>query len=204
MVPSSPPSAPARRNDALESVASPATFGSGVLQVCLAPVPVKVALCPAEALASYTLAVVGTEIRGLDSVRKDSIHFRLARSGSAYIVLRSEDTADDTGRQFRVGLADTNGLAGGSFAVSSTRGLWGTTTLTDTHYAFSGTASDGTTVNETAELSALTNVSPSGIRRGNLSTDDAAPIYLAQNDPLVVMLGVADGAAEGTIDIGLR
>jgi uncharacterized repeat protein (TIGR01451 family) len=193
-----------RRNDTLESVASPATFVKDVLQVCLASIPVKVALCPADALASYKLAVVGTEMLGVDSVRQDSIHLRLARSGDSYIVLRSEDAADGTGRQFRVGLANTSGLAGGTFAVSSTRGLWGTTTLTDTHYAFSGTASDGTTVNETAELSALTNVSPSGIRRGNLSTDDAAPIYLSQNDPLVVMLGVADGAAEGTIDIGLR
>lgn len=193
-----------RRNDTLESVATPATFGKDVLQVCLAPVPVKVALCPAEALASYTLSVVGTELLGVDSVHQDSIHFRLARSGASYIVLRSEDAADGTGRQFRVGLADTTGLAGGTFAVSSTRGLWGTTTLTATHYAFSGTASDGTTVDETAELSALTNVSPTGIRRGNLATDVAPPIFVAQNDPLVVMLGVADGALEGTIDIGLR
>ena len=56
---------------------------------------------------------------------------------------------------------------------------------------------------ETAELSALTSAGPTGLRRGNRSTD-AAPIFLAQNDPLVLMLGVADGGAEGILDIGLR
>jgi hypothetical protein len=50
----------------------------------------------------------------------------------------------------------------------------------------------------------LTNAGPAGLRRGNLDTDAAPPIFVAQNDPLVLMLGVADGAAEGTIDIGLR
>jgi len=192
-----------RRNDSIESVATPATFGNGVLQVCLAPIPVSVALCPSQALFTYTLAVVGTEIRGVDSAHDDAIHFRLARSGASYILLRSEDAADETGRQFRVGLANTGGLAGGTFAVSSTRALWGATTLTDSHYAFSGTATDGTTVNETAELSALTNAGPTGLRRGD-RTPNPAPIYVAQNDPLMVMLGVADGAAEGTLDIGLR
>jgi hypothetical protein len=193
-----------RRNDSLESVAAPATFADGALQVCMAPVPVRVALCPSDMLATYALTVVGTEIRGVDSAHDDAIHFRLALSGSSYILLRSEDAADETGRQFRVGLADTSGLAGGTFAASSTRGLWGTTTVTDTHYAFSGTATDGTTVNEAADLSPLTNAGPAGLRRGNLDTDAAPPIFVAQNDPLVLMLGVADGAAEGTIDIGLR
>jgi uncharacterized repeat protein (TIGR01451 family) len=192
-----------RRNDSLESVALPATFGNGVLQVCSAPIPVRVQECPSAALASYSLAVVGTEILGVDEAHDDSIHFRLALSGSSYILLRSEDAVDGTGRHFRVGLANTTGLAGGSFAVSSTRGLWGTASLTDSHYTFSGTATDGTTLNEAAELSALTSAAPTGLRRGERSPDPA-PIYLAQNDPLMVMLGVADGAAEGTIDIGLR
>lgn len=193
-----------RRNDSLESVALPALFSEGALQVCTAPIPVKVALCPSDRLANYTLSVVGNEIRGLDSVHRDSIHFRLAMAGSAYILLRSEDAADDTGRQFRVGLANTAGLAGGSFATSGTRGFWGTSTVTDTHYAFSGTASDGTTLNEAADLSVLTNAGPTGLRRGNLDTAAAPPIFVAQNDPLVLMLGVAGGTLEGTIDIGLR
>jgi hypothetical protein len=193
-----------RRNDSLESAALPATFAAGALQVCRAPVPVKVALCPTDMLANYALTVVGTEIRGVDSAHDDAIHFRLALSGSSYILLRSEDSADETGRQFRVGLVNTNGLAGGTFSAGSTRGLWGTTTVTDTHYAFSGTATDGTTVNETSDLSPLTNAGPTGLRRGNLSDADAPPIFVAQNDPLVLMLGVAGGAAEGTIDIGLR
>ena len=193
-----------RRNDSLESVALPAAFAQDGLQVCFAPIPVKVALCPSDMLATYGLTVVGSEIRGIDTVHKDSIHFRLAVAGSAYILLRSEDAADDTGRQFRVGLANTNGLAGGSFATSSTRGPWGTTTVTDTHYAFSGTASDGSTLNEAADLSPLTNAGPTGVRRGNLATDAAPPIFVAQNDPLVLMLGVAGGALQGTIDIGLR
>jgi uncharacterized repeat protein (TIGR01451 family) len=192
-----------RRNDLLESVVYPSTFGDGVLRSCRAPLPVRVESCPPDFLYTYTLLAVGDEIKGTDAAHKDVIHFRLAQSGSSLILLRAEDAADSTGRHFRVGLAETTGLAGGSFATSSTSSAWGTTTLTDTSYTFSGTQTDGTVVNETADLVPLTNVGPAGLRRGARATD-AAPIYLGQNDALMLMLGAADGLAEGTMDISLR
>lgn len=192
-----------RRNDLLESVVYPSTFGNGVLHSCRAPLPVRVDLCPTDFLYTYTLVAVGNEIKGTDATHKDVIHFRLAQSGSSLILLRAEDAADATGRHFRVGLADTTGLAGGSFATSSTTSAWGTTTLTNTSYTFSGTLTDGTVVNDSAALSPLTNVGPAGLRRGNRLGDSAA-IYLGQNDALMLTLGAAEGLAEGAMDIGLR
>jgi uncharacterized repeat protein (TIGR01451 family) len=192
-----------RRNDKLESVVLPSVFGNGVLQSCRAPVPVKVDLCPEEFLYTYSLTVAGSEITGADENRNDVIHFRLAQSGSSLILLQADDAADGTGRQFRVGLADTTGLAGGSFATSSTSSAWGPTTLSNTSYAFAGKLSNGTAVNETAVLAPLTNAGPAGLRRGNRASD-SAPIYLGQNDVLMLMLVGADDPAEGTMDIGLH
>jgi len=192
-----------RRNDSLESVVLPSTFGASTLQSCTAPVPVRVDQCPGEYLATYALTAVGSDIKGVEASTSEEIHFRLAQSGSSLILLRAEDAADASGRHFRVGLAETTGLAGGSFATSSTRAAWGTTTLTDTQYAYAATTTAGSTIAESASLSPLTGVAPTGLRRGNRSTD-AAAIYLAQNDPLTLMLGASGGLAEGTIDIGLR
>ncbi len=192
-----------RRNDLLESVVYPSTFDEDELRSCRAPLPVRVDECPDDFLYTYTLSVLGNEIIGVDAAHEDVIHFRLAQSGSSLVLLRAEDAADATGRHFRVGLAETTGLAGGSFATSNTGSAWGTTTLSDTHYTFSGTRTDGSVVNESAGLSPLTNAGPAGLRRGDRATD-AAAIYLGQDDALMVMLGAADGLAEGTMDIGLR
>ncbi len=192
-----------RRNDKMESVVLPSRFGNGVLQSCRAPVPVRVDQCPDQYLWTYALSVVGSDIKGIDSAHDDLIRFRLAQAGSALILLRAEDAADATGRHFRVGVAETAGLAGGVFGTSSTRTAWGATTVSDTAYAFAGTATDGSTIDETASLTPLTAVAPTGLRRGNRSTDGAA-IFVAQNDPLVLMLGEAGTLAQGTMDIGLR
>lgn len=192
-----------RRNDMLEAIVYPSTFGDGVLRSCRAPLPVRVDQCPADLIYTYTLSVVGSEIKGTDAAHQDVIRFRLAQSGSTLVLLRAEDAADSTGRHFRVGLAETTGLAGGSFGTSSTDTAWGATTLTDTHYAFSGTRTDGSAAGDSADLVPLSNAGPAGLRRGN-RTSDSAPIYLGQNDALMLMLGVADDLAEGTMDIGLR
>ncbi|HEV8691643.1 MAG TPA: hypothetical protein VGQ91_15180, partial [Ideonella sp.] len=185
-----------------ESRVLPSTFGPGVLKTCTAPIPVRVDQCPAEFLFTYALATVGSEIRGIDAVHEDTIHFRLAQSGSALVLLRSEDAADNTGRHFRVGLPETTGLAGGSFVTSSTRAAWGNTTLSDTHYAFTGTTTAGGTIDEQADLTPLNAAAPAGLRRGLRSTD-SAPIQLAQNAPLALMLGERGGVAEGTMDISV-
>jgi len=192
-----------RRNDKLESVVLPSVFGDGVLQSCRAPIPVKVDLCPEGFLYTYHLTVAGSEITGADETHNDVIHFRLAQSGSSLFMLQADDATDGTGRQFRVGLADTAGLAGGSFATSSTSSAWGPTTLSDTSYAFSGKLSNGTAVNETAVLAPLTNAGPAGLRRGNRASD-SAPLFLGQNDAMMLMLVGADDPAEGTMDIGLH
>ena len=191
-----------RRNDKLASVVLPSVFDDGVLKSCRSPIPVKVDLCPEDFLATYVLTVAGSEITG-DDGHSDVIHFRLAQSGSSLILLQADDAADGTGRQFRVGLADTTGLAGGSFGTSSTSSAWGTTTLIDTSYTFSGTLTDSSVVNESAALTPLTNAGPGGLRRGNRASD-SAPIFLGQNDALMLMLVGAGDPAEGTMDIGLH
>ncbi|HEX5683645.1 MAG TPA: hypothetical protein VFY73_06370 [Ideonella sp.] len=192
-----------RRNDVPESAAVPSTFGDGVLRSCRAPLPIRVDQCPADFLYTYTLTVRGTEITGVDRDHGDLINFRMAQSGDLLVLLRAEDAADSTSRNFRVGLADTVGLAGGSFATSNTDSAWGTTTLTDARYAFTGTLTDGSAVSDAADLVPLSDAGPTGLRRGN-RTSDAAPIYLGQNDALMLMVGAADGLAEGVMDIGLR
>ncbi|MEK8030166.1 hypothetical protein AACH06_04965 [Ideonella sp. DXS29W] len=192
-----------RRNDMLESVVYPSTIANGELRSCRAPVPVRFDQCPENFRYVYALSVVGSEFKGTDATHKDVIHFRVARSGDTVVLLRAEDAADATGRHFRVGLAETAGLAGGTFGTSSTSSAWGATVLTDTRYSFSGTLTDGTASNFAAYLVPLTDVGPDGLRKGNRVAGDA-PIYLGQNGGLVVMLGAADGGAEGQIDLGLR
>jgi uncharacterized repeat protein (TIGR01451 family) len=193
-----------RRNDNIESVVSPATFDAGALQVCGAPAPVRVAVCPANFLVSYALTVSGSDIRGVNVADKnDVLRFRLARTATGVVLLRAEDAADATGRQFRVGLPETVGLTDGAFAASNTHSAWGTMTVTDSSYAFAGAFSDGSAVDETSVLSPLNLAAPTGLRRG-LRSGDSTPIYVAQSDPLVLMLGEKDGAAEDTMGVGLH
>lgn len=187
-----------------ESVVLPATFDSTTqLTVCLAPVPVRVADCPANFKAIYSLIRNGTTFVGTDAAHSDTIRFNVAWSGDALIFLRSEDAADNTGRHFRVGLEDTTGLAGGSFVASSTRAAWGSATLSDTRYAYDAVTTGGTAIHETADLSSVSAVAPAGLRRGIRSTD-AAAIYLSQGGPLYLMLGERGGLADGQIDIGIH
>jgi len=165
-----------RRNDTIESPVLPTTFGTGVMQVCVAPIPTRVDQCPVQSLANYTLSVnAGTfsAVLRLNNTTVDSIQFRVALSGTNKILLRAQDAFDETGRHFRVGLPESAGLAGGTFNASSSRGAWGVTTLTDTHYSFSGTLADGTALDEAAGLAALVSTAPRGLRgglRGSSST----------------------------------
>ncbi|MFO1339815.1 MAG: DUF11 domain-containing protein [Burkholderiaceae bacterium] len=187
-----------------ESVVLPATFDSTTqLTLCQAPIPVRVADCPDQYKAVYALIRNGTTFVGTDAAHSDTIRFNVAQSGDALIFLRSEDAADNTGRHFRVGLAESAGLAGGSFVASSTRAAWGSTTLSDTHYAYDALTTAGTAINETADLTPLTAAAPTGMRRGARSTDGAT-IFFTQGGPLYLMLGERGGAADGQIDIGIH
>ncbi len=193
-----------RKNRLQQSVVIPATFVSATqLTACVAPVPVKVADCPAQYKTDYTLTQNGSTFIGTAAVETENIRFNVAQSGDALIFLRAEDAADNTGRHFRVGLEESAGLAGGSFVASSTRAAWGSTTLTDTHYAYDAVTTAGIAINEAADLTSVSAVAPAGLRRGNRSTD-TAPIFLTQGDPLYLMLGERGGLADGQIDIGIH
>lgn len=193
-----------RRNDTIQAPVLPSSIADGVLRSCFSPLFLRVDQCPAEQLASYTLTVFDGVFTGRDNTRDDTIHFRVAQSGGTLVLLRAEDAFDNTGRHFRVGLPESSGLAGGSFVASSTRTAWGSTTLTDTAYSFSGTTTAGTALAETADLVPLIGgQSPTGLRRG-LRSGDSAPILFTQGGPLYLMLGERLGVAEGTMDIGIR
>lgn len=196
-----------RRNNTLESVVYPSKFehdaklNTDVLKSCRSPLVSTVEKCPTESLSTYALTVLDTEIVGTDAVNQDVIHFRLAQSGDMLVILRAEDVA--IGRHFRVGLAETSGLAGGHFGTSDTGSAWGMTDLTDLKYQFLGKRSDGAVVDVSADLASLGADHPAGVRRGLLA-GGLEPVYLGQNGDLMLMLGADDGAAKGTMDIGLR
>lgn len=177
-------------------------FTGGTLQSCTHNVIYTIAACPAASVFTYALSVNGTEITGVDAANNDTIKFRVARSGNLLIYLRAEVTPAGV-PSFRIGLPDTNGLAGGSFTGASVLGSWGTTTLTNTQYSVSGTLAGGAALSDSAVLGALGSSQPTGIRVGNRASDNAA-LFVIQGSPLAVAVGQNSGAVAGYIEIGLQ
>jgi uncharacterized repeat protein (TIGR01451 family) len=191
-----------RRNDILESIVHPSVIvaGAGLLS-CRAPLPVPVDQCPSKFLYSYGLSVEGDEIKGVDVGHNDVIHFRFAVVDRQLVLLRAEDAADATGRHFRMGFFDAAGPTG-SFGTSGTTSAWGTTTLTDSGYEFSGVLSDGKPVSDKFSLVSLSGEGLTHLRRG--SSVEFGAFYLGQNEGLMMRLGARHDLSEGLMDIGLQ
>lgn len=177
-------------------------FSAGTLQSCTDLVIYTIATCPTASVYTYTLSFNGSEITGVDAAHGDTIRFRVARSGNLLIYLRAETPTGGV-PSFRIGLPETNGLAGGTFIGASTLGNWATTTLSDTSYDIAGLRANGLNFSDSATLSALGANQPSGIR-GGFRSSDGGSLYLMQGGPLSVVVGASSVPTAGYIEIGLQ
>lgn len=198
--------------------AGTARVTGNVLQVCQDDFEVaQPQSCGVAALRSYTLSVSGDVFTGVDTVAGGApLVFRVARSGSADILLSAGGSTSgvvgDTSLQWRIGLPESAGLAGG---VVFGPGLLGTAAggtpdwlrieLTRSTYAALGLVA--ATVDDTAGLERPDNASPVSMLTGEpVPRLGAAPVWVMQAVPLVVVVGsqLATGPdARGLIQIGL-
>ncbi|MBX3627402.1 MAG: hypothetical protein KF892_20500 [Rhizobacter sp.] len=177
-------------------------FSSGSLQTCTDSFIYTIATCPTASVYTYTLSLNGSEFTGVDAAHSDTIRFRVARSGNLLIYLRAETPTGGV-PSFRIGLPETNGLAGGTFIGASTLGNWATTTLIDTSYDIAGLRANGNNFADFAALSALGANQPAGIRAGVRISDNGA-LFVMQANPLAVVVGANSAPAAGYLEITLQ
>lgn len=179
------------------SVVTPSRFSAGTLQTCNGPQIYAIATCPTGSVSTYALSFNGSEITGVDAAHSSTIHFRVARSGDLLVYLRAETPAGGV-PSFRIGLPETNGIAGGTFIGASTLGNWATTSLTNTSYDIAGLRANGLNFSDGASLSAFGANQLTGIRSGTRNSDNV-PLLVMQGGPLAVVLG-----SGGYIEIDLQ
>lgn len=176
--------------------------GSNLL-LCTDNTIYTVANCPSASTRSYALTLNGTEFTGVYTGTgvSDTIHFRVARSGSHQVYLRSELVSDGTAYRFTVGLPNTSGLSASSYIGGHTLGRWGTLTLAPTTYAYTGVDSTGAAVSEgVATLNGVGPSGPTGIRAG-VRTPDNAALFIMQSPVLAATVGARSGLAAGHIQL---
>jgi len=173
----------------------------GTLSNCTSTAQIfRVGACPGSSLASYALTFSGADITGTDAVDNDTIHFRVAKSGTTRLVLRAEtDPACDCSR-FAVGVTDNVLPLGGKFGGASSNGSTGGLSLTDTSYAAQWLSPAGVTSSDTATLALQGTSAPVGLR-GGVRASDGAFIYVIENAPIALAMGSFNGAANGTMEI---
>lgn len=177
-------------------------FVAGTLQTCTDAYIYAIASCPTAAVYTYTLSVNGSEFTGVDAAHNDTIRFRVARSGNLLVYLRAETPAGGV-PSFRIGLPETNGLAGGTFVGASTLGNWATTALTATTYDIAGLRANGNNFADFATLSGPWANGPSGMRGGQRISDNGF-LYVMQGSPLAVTVGANSAPTAGYIEITLQ
>ena len=177
-------------------------FTAGTLQTCTDQIIYAVANCPTASVYTYALSFNGSEITGVDAAHGDTIRFRVARSGNLLIYLRAETPTGGV-PSFRIGLPETNGLAGGTFIGASTLGNWATTTLSNTSYDIAGLRANGNNFADAATLSGLGVNGPAGIRVGARISDNGG-LFVIQGNPLAVVVGANSAPAAGYIEIDLQ
>jgi hypothetical protein len=160
----------------------------------------RVAACPSSFLTNFALSFDGADITGVDSVDHDTIHFRVAKSGSTRLVLRAETDAACNCSRFDVGVTDNVlGLAG-TFAGASSTGSTGGLRLTDTSYDVTWVSPTGVTSTDSAVLGVQGTSAPVGLR-GGVRGSDSSFIYVVENAPIALVVGAFSSPANGTIEI---
>lgn len=170
-------------------------------RVCLDNIIYAMPNCPAASVWTYVLTPTGVdgEWLAVDSVHSDTVRFRLAKSGTERIFLRSGDTSD--GKRFRIGLSNVGGLAAGTYIGAGTRGEWLTVSANDTAYSASGTLSDGAATAANAALTALPGLA--GLRSGVRNLDSAS-VFVIRSNSIFVLVGAQSGPADGAMQVGIK
>lgn len=190
--------------------AGTARISGNVLQVCQDDIEVvQVQLCSAAAVRSYLLGVSGDVFSATDTAGGPGFTFRVARTGAADVLLAAgNSTAGDSTLQWRIGLAESAGLIGGTVfgpGVYAGGGSdWLTTVLTNTTWAALGSA-----INDVSGLFRADSGSPVAMLQG--ASDGVlglAPIWVMQSFPLVVVIGATTSGfglpnASGLLQIGV-
>ena len=187
--------------------AGSARVSGNVLQICQDDFQVVQAqFCSVGSLKSYVLTVSGDLFTGAETTSGQAYQFRVARSGASLVLLSAgPSTAGDSTLQFRIGLPDGAGLAGGRVnGPSVTRaGVsdWLTIVLTSSTYA-----ALGATINDVAGLARTDSQQPFSMLAGNPTPDlGGAKVWVLQATPLVVVIGNVSGTpnVSGLIQIGV-
>jgi hypothetical protein len=157
--------------------------------------------CPAASVWTYALTPTGVdgEWLAVDSVRADTVRFRLAKSGAERIFLRSGASAD--GKRFRIGLPNIGGLAAGIYTGGGTRGEWLTISASDTTYSATGTRSNGSSITDSVALQIISGLD--GLR-GGFRSSDGASVFVIRSNSIVAIVGAQSGPADGAIQIGIK
>lgn len=190
--------------------AGTARVSGNILQVCEDDFEVVQAqFCGVGALKSYLLSVTDDLFTGVETSSGATIAFRVGRSNAAPVVLQAgASTRGDATLEWRIGLAESAGLAGGTVfgpAVYADRTTdWLEIVLTRSTYAALGVQ-----INDVAALSRESAQSPVSMLPGNATPGlGGAPIWVMQAYPLVVVIGATKSAvgtpsASGMLQIGV-
>ena len=159
--------------------------------------------CPAASIWTFVVSPTGVdgEWLGVDSVHSDTVRFRLAKSGSERIFLRTDVAPSNGVKRFRIGLPNIGGLAAGNYTGGGTRGEWVTISTSDTAYSATGTLSNGSSITESATLSTVSGLD--GLRSGRRSPDGAS-VFVIRSNSIVAIVGAQSGPADGAIQIGIK
>ena len=190
--------------------AGTARASGNVLQVCEDDFEVVQAqACGVGALRSYTLSVTDGIFTGVEATSSQTMVFRVARSGAAAILLEAgASTRGDATLEWRIGLAESAGLAGGTVfgpAVYADR----TTDWLEIELTRSTYAGLGGSINDVAALSRESAQSPVSMLQGPAGPAlGGAPIWVMQAYPLVVVIGATKSSvgvpnASGMLQIGV-
>lgn len=171
--------------------AGTARASGNILQVCEDDFEVVQAqACRVGGLKSYLLSVSDNVFSGVETTTGAMISFRVARSGAAAILIAAgPSTHDDATLEWRIGLAESAGLAGGTLfgptAYPDATSDWVQIDLTRSTYAALGAG-----INDVAGLTRENAQAPVAMLLGYPEPDlGGAPIWVMQAYPLVVVIG---------------
>jgi len=173
----------------------------GTLSDCVSTSQIfRVGACPGSSLSSYALTFSGADITGTDSIANDTIHFRVAKSGTTRLVLRAETDPACNCSRFAVGVTDNVLPLAGKFGGASSNGSTGGLSLSDTSYSVQWLSPTGVSSTDSATLALQGTSAPVGLR-GGVRASDGAFIYVIENAPIALVMGSFAGTASGTLEI---
>lgn len=184
--------------------------GGTSLELCIAPLPTRMDLCPDVSRRRYAVASDGEGGWTAENAGTgDTLRFRVARLGTHNVWLAADaDPAIPGARRFEIGLQDETAWPTGRFAGASTKRSWNTTTVTTTSifYALNhrSTASNGSIGEFNVPVKNELSEMPAGMRHLDVAASGFIDHFLIQDGMLSATLGLRAAGADGALEIGLR